>query len=58
MILFNSISKYLIYSEYVLNLYEYVLNLFENMHIAGQPHTAAPLDSCTLPCALPQSRTA
>ena len=40
-----------------MNLYEYVLNLFENMHTAGLPLTAAPLDSRTLPRALPDSRT-
>ena len=40
-----------------MNLYEHVLNLFENMHSAGLPHTAAPLDSRTLPRALPDSPT-
>jgi len=39
------------------HLYEYVLNLFKNIHTAGLPHTAAPLDSRTLPRALPDSRT-
>ena len=34
-----------------------ILNLFENMLTAGLPHTAAPLDSRTLPRALPDSRT-
>jgi|AntRauMFilla1563_2_1112583.scaffolds.fasta_scaffold124258_1 hypothetical protein len=53
------ISNYLIYSKYV---YEYKLKqicyeLFENMLNAGLPHTAAPLDSRTLPHALPDSRT-
>jgi hypothetical protein len=35
----------------------YVLNLFENMHTARLPHTAAPLDSRTLPrtAALPDT---
>jgi hypothetical protein len=33
------------------------LNLFENMRTAGLPHAAAPLDSRTLPHALPDSRT-
>jgi hypothetical protein len=42
----------LIYTD----LYEYVLNLFENMLTAGLPHTAAPLDSRTLPRALLDSR--
>jgi hypothetical protein len=39
------------------NLYEYVFNLFENMLTAGLPHTAAPLDSRTLPRAQPDSHT-
>jgi hypothetical protein len=38
------------------DLSEYVLNLFENMPTAKLPHTAAPLDSRTLPRALPDSR--
>jgi hypothetical protein len=39
-------------------VYKHVLNLFENMHTtAGLPHTAAPLDSRTLPRALMDSRT-
>jgi hypothetical protein len=40
-----------------MNLYKYVLNLFENMHTAELPHAAAPLDSRTLPRALPDSHT-
>jgi hypothetical protein len=37
------------------NLTEYILNIFENMLTAKLPHTAAPLDSRTLPHALPDS---
>jgi hypothetical protein len=52
-------SNYLIYfklSDLYGFIYEYVLNLFENVLTAGLPHTAAPLDSCTLPRTLPDSR--
>jgi hypothetical protein len=37
------------------NLTEYILNIFENMLTAKLPHTAAPLDSRTLPRTLPDS---
>jgi hypothetical protein len=50
--IFNSLILFRIYT----NLHEftriYILNLFENMLTAGLPHTAAPLDSRTLPRAL------
>ena len=53
-ILFKLSDLFRIYTD----LYEYVLNLFENMLAAGLPHTAAPLESRTLPRALPDiSRT-
>jgi hypothetical protein len=38
-------------------LYEYVCSLFENILTSGLPHAAAPLDSRTLPRALPHCRT-
>ena len=52
MILFNFTSNYFDLFRIYTNLYKHVLNLVENMHTAGLPHTAAPLDSRTLPRAL------
>jgi hypothetical protein len=50
---FKLFNAFIIYT----NLCKYILNLLENTHTAGLRHTAAPLDSRTLLCALPDSRT-
>ena len=57
-ILFNSISNYLIQSEFIQIYTNKVWTLFENMHTTGLPYTSALLDSSqTLPQAVPDSRT-
>jgi hypothetical protein len=56
MILWYFISNSLIYSEFT-RIYTNTFIFFENMLTAGLLHTAALVDSCTLPRAPPDTST-